>query len=117
VPEPILMSIATTLATKTATSLYELVKTKFANRKQALATLEAAKGAAPGSPQLEALAAELHDAGQSDPGFAKALQAGWDETQVNQHATEDAVANQISGTVSGHVVQARDIQGGVSFGA
>jgi hypothetical protein len=111
------MSIATTLATKTATSLYELVKTKFANRKQALAALEAAKGTTSGSPQVEALATELHDAEQADVDFAKALRAEWDATQVNQHATDDGVSNQISGTVSGHVVQARDIQGGVSFGS
>jgi hypothetical protein len=117
VPEPILMSIATTLATKTATSLYELVKKKFADRKQALTALEAAKDATPGSPQLEALASELHDAEQADPVFAEALRAEWAATQVNQHATGDAVTNQVSGTVTGNMVQARDIQGGISFGA
>lgn len=113
-PEPILISIATTLATKTATSLYDLVKKKFADRKDRLAALEAAQSADPAS--VEALATELDRAGQNDPAFAEALLSEWTATQVNEHATENAVNNRFSGTATGHVVQARDIQGGISFG-
>ena len=50
-PEPILVSIAAALATKSATSLYDLVKRKFTGRKEAVAALEAADGTAPDSPE------------------------------------------------------------------
>lgn len=116
-PEPILVSIASALATKGATSLYELVRNKFAGRKQALAALEAAKDAEEGSPLIDALATELHEAERADPAFAGALRAQWNSTRLDQHATGDAVVNNVTGTVGGNLVQARDIQGGISFGS
>jgi hypothetical protein len=113
-PEPILMSIATVLATKGAQSLYDLVKKKFADRREAKAALEAAQGAAPESAEVRALAAELERAEADDPQFAAALRQEWRSVSVQQ-ADHGAVNNQISGTVTGNVVQARDIQGGISF--
>jgi hypothetical protein len=107
-PEPILISIATALATKAATGLYDLVKKKFAKDPQALAELEAASPEQPET--IEAVAERLESARQADPDFAAALTAEW-----TQHATGGGVNNQISGTVHGKVVQARDIHGDISF--
>lgn len=91
-PELILISIATTLATKTATSLYDLVKKKFTDRNDRLVALEAAQSTDPAS--VEALAIELDRAGQDDPTFAEALHSEWTATQVNQHATDNAACTQ-----------------------
>jgi hypothetical protein len=113
-PEPILLAIATTLATKGVTSLYDLVKKKFAGRREAKAALEAAEGKAPDSVEVQALATELERAEAEDPQFATELRQQWNSISVQQ-ADHGSVNNQISGTVTGNVVQARDIQGGISF--
>jgi hypothetical protein len=109
-PEPILTSIATALATKAATGLYELVKQKFSKDPEAAKALESAE-AAPGEPEpVKALAERLAAAERDDPEFAEALRTGW-----AQHAESGGVINQISGTVHGKVVQARDIHGNITF--
>lgn len=110
-PEPILVSIAAALAAKSATSLYELVKRKFAGRKEAEAALTAAVGAPPESAEVAALATQLAAAENEDPEFGAELRNTWQQVG----ATEGGVVNQITGNVSGKVVQARDIEGGVSF--
>src|SRR5882672_7555960 len=110
-PEPILVAIAAALAGKSVGNLYDLVKKKFANRKQAAAALEAATGAAPDSPEVRTLTEHLAEATDTDPGFKTALQATWAQISVGT----DGVVNQVSGTVHGNLVQARDIQGGITF--
>jgi hypothetical protein len=111
VPEPILVSIAAAIAAKTATSLYELVKRRFGGRPDAAAELEAATGAQPDSPEVTALATRLADEESRDPAFATELRATWQQVTAEQ----GGVVNQITGDVSGKVVQARDIKGGISF--
>lgn len=113
-PEPILVSIAAALAGKAATSLYDLVKRRFAGRAGTQEVLTAAEGADADSAEVAALAEQLAAAERDDPAFGAALRAEW-ATQVSQHATHGGVANQISGNVGGKVVQARDIEGGVTF--
>ena len=114
-PELILIEIAAALAAKTAESVYELVRRKFRTRKQALAALEAADGAAKDSPQVIALAEELATAEAYDPRFSEQLRAQW--AAVQGQASGGSVANSISGTVTGNVVQARDITGDITFGS
>jgi hypothetical protein len=113
-PEPILVAISAALAGKAVTSLYDLVKKKFGARKEAIAALDAAKGAAPDSTEVQVLAAELERAEAADPQFSRELRELWRSVSVRQ-ADHGAVINEISGNVSGKVIQARDIQGGVSF--
>lgn len=110
-PEPILVSIAAALAAKSATSLYEMVKRKFASRKDDEAALVAADGATPESAEVATLAAHLAAAEKDDPAFSAELRNTWQQVNVG----EGGVVNQITGNVSGKVVQARDIEGGVSF--
>jgi hypothetical protein len=110
-PEPILVSIAAAVAAKSATSLYDLVKRKFGGRKEAEKALTVAEGAAPESAEVAALATHLEAAEAEDPAFATELRNTWQLVS----AREGGVVNQISGNVSGKVVQARDIEGGVSF--
>lgn len=114
-PEPVLVSIAAAVAGKAATSLYELVSSKLRQRPDADATLEAARGAAPDSPEVHALAEELDRAERADPAFHTELRSLWQNVSLQQQANDGGVVNQITGQVSGKVVQARDIDGGISF--
>ncbi|WP_018685799.1 hypothetical protein [Actinokineospora enzanensis] len=114
-PEPVLVSIAAALAAKTVTSLYDLVKKRFADSPDAAAALAAAEGAAEDSPQVAALAGELERTEREDPRFAEELRSRWSVESSRQVADHGGVVNQITGNVSGKVLQARDIEGGVSF--
>ncbi|GAA2961778.1 hypothetical protein [Actinokineospora diospyrosa] len=113
-PEPVLVSIAAALAAKSVGALYELVRDRFSKRAEAAAVLTASAGAAPESVEVAALAAELEREQVADPEFAEQLREGW-AREAGAHADRGGVVNQITGTVSGKVLQARDIQGGVSF--
>lgn len=113
-PDPILVSIAAALAAKSATSLYELVKRTFTGRKEdpeALPALDAAAGAAPDSPEVATLSTHLAAAEAADPQFAAELRNTWQQVS----AERGGVVNQVTGNVSGKVVQARDVEGGISF--
>ena len=112
--EPLLISIAAALAGKAATSLFDFVKARFAGRGRAADVLSAAEGADPGSAEVAALADELALAERDDPAFAAGLRAEW-AGFAGQRADGGGVANQINGPVTGKVVQARDIEGGISF--
>ncbi len=108
-PEPMLVSIAAALASRAAAGLYELVRARFADDPVATAALTAAEGAPADSPQVKALGEALERTVQADPAFGAELRAHQAVTQTGR------VTNQISGTVHGNVLQAGDIQGGVSF--
>ncbi|HJP75073.1 MAG TPA: hypothetical protein VJ914_12435 [Pseudonocardiaceae bacterium] len=111
-PEPMLIAIATTLATKAAGSLFDLVKAKLGKRGgKDVAVLDAAVAAGPESAEVGQLAEVLDVARQEDPGFAEQLRTEWRAVQAG---TGD-VSQWVSGKVSGNVVQARDIQGGITF--
>lgn len=113
-PEPILISIAAALAAKGATGLYDLVKRKFAKDAVATAVLEAAS-AAPDDPQpISALAERLHQNEVNDQEFADALRAEWRRLPgtLTKHG---GVHNQVTGNITGKVVQAGDVHGNISL--
>jgi hypothetical protein len=114
-PEPILVSIAAVLAGKSIASLYDFVKQRLSGRTEALTALEAAAGAPPESAEVLALSKALEQAERDDPQFARELRAAWASVTATQHADRGAVANHIVGNIGGKVIQARDIEGGVSF--
>ncbi|KAA2261268.1 hypothetical protein F0L68_17585 [Solihabitans fulvus] len=113
--DPIFVSIAATLASRAAIGLYNLVKAKFADDPDATAVLEAAENAKPDSPEVKELGSTLERKERADAEFGERLRTEWEKTTVTQHAESGGVVNQITGNVSGKVLQARDIQGGVSF--
>ncbi len=113
-PEPVLISLAAALAARSVVGLYKLVKDKFSGDPEATAVLEAAEGAAEDSAEVRALATRLTTAGAEDPAFAEKLRREWDQA-AGPNAETDGVVNTISGTVSGKVVQARDVHGNISF--
>jgi hypothetical protein len=107
-----LIAIATTLATKAAGTLFDLVKAKLGKRgSKDVAVLDAAVAAGPESAEVGQLAEVLDAAQQEDPGFAEQLRTEWRAVQ----AGSGDVTQTVSGKVSGNVVQARDIQGGITF--
>jgi hypothetical protein len=113
VPEPVLISIAAALASRTVLGLYKLVKAKFADDDLATAALEAAEGAADDSPEVLELSDKLAGAGKADPEFDQRLRAEWQRAAVS--AESGGVVNDISGDVKGNVLQARDIHGDITF--
>jgi hypothetical protein len=106
--DPILSAVATTLATKAAGGLYELVRKVFRRHPDAAKALEAAQGAEPDSRPVQALAERLAEVTAAEPEF---------DRQLRELASADhgGVVNQISGNVVGKVIQARDIKGDISF--
>jgi hypothetical protein len=115
VPEPVLVSVAAALAGRLVMGLYDLVKAKFADDPQASAVLVAAEGAAQDSPQVRELAETLEAKQAADPEFAERLHAEWQQSRVGQQAENGGVTNQVTGNVSGKLLQARDIHGDITF--
>ena len=104
--DPILTSIATTLATKAAGGLYDLVSKVFRRHPQAQLALAAAQGAEPDSAPVHALAERLAEVTAAEPEF---------DRELRELADHGGVINKVSGNVTGNVVQARDITGNISF--
>ncbi|WP_410666191.1 hypothetical protein [Amycolatopsis sp. lyj-84] len=109
-PDPVLVSIAAAAAGRAIAGLYQLIKKQFADDEVATAVLEAVEGAAEDSVEVRDLGVALEQAEVADPDFSERLRALW-----QQNADNSGVTNQISGTVHGNVVQARDISGGITF--
>ncbi len=107
--DPILTSVATTLATKAAGALYDLVSKVFRRHPAAQAALVAAHGAEPDSAPVHALAQRLAEVAAVEPEFDRQLR------EVTVRADHGGVVNQINGTVTGKVVQAGDITGNITF--
>jgi len=113
--EPTFLSIAVAVANRTVVGLYNLVKEKLSENPVTAAIFEAAKGKKSDSAEVERLGREIEHAQVSDSVFAEKLHAEWTQVSVHQQAESGGVANQVSGNIGGNLVQARDIQGGISF--
>ncbi|GAA4608402.1 hypothetical protein BJY16_006825 [Actinoplanes octamycinicus] len=65
---------------------------------------------------VEALAEEITRLRQADPTFDRALQQQWTAITVAPQTRSNQATNIVTGSVGGHLVQATEISGGVSFG-
>jgi hypothetical protein len=99
------------------TSLMRLVGNKLGDEPSSAARLAAAQADPLDAERLAALRAELQRVVTGNPQFAAELSAAWLQVRPATHASDGGVANAVTGNVSGHLVQARDIDGGVSFGS
>ncbi|MEU8265010.1 hypothetical protein AB0C02_30915 [Micromonospora sp. NPDC048999] len=70
----------------------------------------------PSQDSVRSLVELLDREARRDPAFGAELRARWERTEAAVAAGPGGVANSISGDVSGPVVQARDVHGGISFG-
>jgi hypothetical protein len=128
VDDHVVTAIAVTLATKAVEGLAEgakaaysalagLVHRKFARpAHDAPNALEVAQSD-PSEARLHELRVALAAAMRDDPVFGAEVRRLWVQIEGQQVSGVDSVTNTIPGQVAGNVVQARDVQGGISFGS
>ncbi|MET9225819.1 hypothetical protein [Lentzea sp. NPDC003310] len=99
--------------------VYEMITTKLSGDPALERLALEVNGSGQIRPRTRArLAMALEDAAEDDLHFAKELEAAVKEAQkLDRLEVENrgSVTNQITGNVSGRVIQARDIHGGVTF--
>ncbi|MFI7517848.1 hypothetical protein ACIBVK_30635 [Micromonospora echinofusca] len=124
--DPLIMTAATTLVAWTATelaqggqlavaALVDFLRDRFRREPEAQKVIEGLLHQ-PTQDTTHTLAELLDREALRDPAFGAEFQARWERTNAAVAAGPDSVANSISGDVSGPVVQARDVHGGISFG-
>jgi hypothetical protein len=125
--DPMMIAIAAAVAGKLTESLttgakaamanlVRLVRARVAGDDAARSALADAERAPGDDARIAALATQLERLAGADPEFAGQLRHHWSQTNAHLHAHHGGVVNEVSGSVSGHVVQARDIEGGIKFG-
>jgi hypothetical protein len=112
------LAVATTVATKGAEALVSGARSAVAALVRCVRDRVAGPGDRGGLPgpgeSIEAFAAGIARAMDGDPAFAAMLPRLWHDASVELCAVEGGVVNVFTGS-GRNVVQARDIQGGVSF--
>jgi hypothetical protein len=127
--DPIMMSMASALAGKAAEAavdggktawgaLVRTVRTRFAGDKTAAAALELAEAQPRDPARVQELAVILERIAARDSEFRASVAALWPRASAELAASEGGVINNVSGTVSGHLIQARDlhVEGGLHLG-
>jgi hypothetical protein len=125
--DPVLTTAATALAGKAATALAEggrtalaalarLVRDKLSRTPAHAGALAEADAQPEDEGRVRVLAGALERACAADTEFQQRVRDLWDRASLELHADHGGVVNQITGAVGGHVVRARDIQGGINFG-
>lgn len=126
-PDEVMVAIAATVATRAAdalvsaaqnavTRLVRAVRDRLGHDRTDLETFDAAVAAPTNADRVHALGEAISRVSQSDPAFATYLRALWEQAAQELTVDHGGVVNQINGTVSGQVIQARDIHGDVTFG-
>jgi len=131
--QELLTTVAVTLATKTAEglaaggraafeALMRLVRRRFqdpesVSSESVQAALAEAGTDSPENERIAVLRQALARAIADDSGFEAELRDRWSALSPHLNASAGDVINSVSGTVLGNVVQARDVHGGISFGA
>ncbi len=127
--DPIMLSVASTLAAKAAdvavessktamAALIRIVRDRFAGDKVAAGTLEAAQAAPENPVAVQELARVLERTAAADVGFSVQVRALWTEAQAELSAHDGGTVNSNTGTVGGHLIQTRDlhVEGGLWLG-
>lgn len=128
-PDPVLSSVAAAVAGKAAelavqggknacTALVRLIRDRLGQDKDAAAALKTAQGDPQDQPAVARLAAELERIAAADSPFVARIQELWPGVVTELAADDDGVINSATGSVGGHLLQARDlhIQGGLHLG-
>ncbi len=113
--DPLFVSVVTALAGKAAGNLYEVVRKRLegdANGAKQLAVISSGQGT---TVELDEFARTLESIAQRDRGFRVSLDAEVARHVESSAAGEGSVTNTVGGDVSGKIVQARDVDGGVHF--
>jgi hypothetical protein len=128
-PDPVLSSVAAAVAGKAAeaavqggkdacAALVRLIRDRFRRDKAAAAALEVARGDPADEPAVAALAQALERLAAADGDFAARIRELWPRAAAELAAAADGVVNSATGSVGGHLMQARDVrvEGGLHFG-
>jgi hypothetical protein len=127
VSDPVMVAVAVALVTKAAEGLSEggkaafaalarLVRRKLLADPVSLSALESTQPQPDDEARIHRLAGALEQAVGQDRAFAEELTRLWNGlSDLHAVAVDGGVTNQVSGAVSGSVVQARDVHGGISF--
>jgi hypothetical protein len=89
-----------------------LVRKRFGGDPAAQTALESAQEKPDDQSRTRSLRDALEQAATADPEFGEQLRALWRQASTELNASHGGVINQVSGTVSGNVVQA----GNLTFG-
>lgn len=125
--DQVVTAVAVTLATKAVEALTEGAKVAYSalaglvHRKLARSAEDASNALEvarddPSEARLHQLRVALAAAMSDDPAFGAEVRVLWAQIQ-GQQVGIDSVTNAVTGKVAGNVVQARDVQGGISFGS
>jgi hypothetical protein len=127
--DPFISSIATVVASKAAESVVEggknacaalvkLVRERFSRDKVAASVLETAGRDPENESAVASLALMLERLTLADADFVAQLRELWPAAEAELSASEGGVINSATGTVGGHLMQARDVrvEGGLHFG-
>jgi hypothetical protein len=128
-PDEIMLSVAAAVAGKAAEAafqgarsawgtLVQLIRGRLASDETAVAMLETAQAHPGDQVAVERLAQALERAAAADGDFAARVRELWPQARVELSPREGGIVNASSGTVGGHLVQARDlhVQGGLNLG-
>jgi hypothetical protein len=129
VTDPVMLSVATAVAGKAAeaaadggktalAALVRLIRGRLTGNKAADAAFNAALSRPDDPAALEEFARMLERVTAGDAGFAAQVRALWPQVQAELSAHDGGVVNTSTGTVSGHLIQTRDIhvQGSLHLG-
>jgi len=126
--DPMMIAIAAAVAGKVTESLtagakaalgglVKLIRQRFGTDDAAQAALADAERTPGDDKRIAALAAQLERLTREDHRFAEQLQRLWPQTGARLQAQHGGVVNEVSGTVTGNVIQAHQIEGGIKFGS
>lgn len=127
--DPIMLSIASALASKAAEAaadggksawgaLVRVVRARLGHDKAAAGALEAACAEPDDLAVVRVLALALERIAAVDAGFGTRVHELWPSAQAELSAQKAGTVNSNAGTVSGHLIQARDVhvEGGLYLG-
>lgn len=118
--DPAMLAVATTIAGKAAdaaadgartavTALVRLIRGRLAKNHQEAVVLDTALANPDDQTAVTRLAAVLEQMAGTDPGFDAQLRVLWSRAQAELAARDGGVVNSATGTVGGHLIQARDL--------
>lgn len=127
--DPIMLSIASAIAGKAGEAaaeggksawgvLVRVVRARLGHDKAAAGALEAACAQPDDMAVVRVLALALERISAADATFGAQVQALWPSAQAELSAREGGTVNSNTGTVGGHLIQARDlyVEGGLYLG-
>ncbi|HZR49869.1 MAG TPA: hypothetical protein VFB06_10155 [Streptosporangiaceae bacterium] len=128
-PDPLFSSVAAAVVGKAAelavqggkdacAALLRSIRERFSHDNEAAAALEAARRNPADQPAVAELAVALQRLAAEDAVFAGRIRELWPLASAELSAVSGGVVNSATGTVGGHLLQARDVrvEGGMRFG-